>query len=87
MKDFFDRQDEARRSTVRLVALYALAVVGLVAALYVAVVLFAGGAAWWEPGLLLAVAGGTALVVGGGSAFKLAQLRGGGSVVAEQLGG
>lgn len=87
MKNFFEHQEEARRSTAWLVALYALAVVGLVAALYVAAVVFVGGAAWWEPGLLVAVALCTGLVVGGGSAFKLVQLRGGGSVVAEQLGG
>ena len=87
MKDFFERQDEARRSTVWLVALYALAVGGLIVALYVALLLFSGTGAWWEPGLLVAVALGTGLVVGSGSAFKLVQLRGGGSVVAEHLGG
>ena len=87
MKDFFERQDEARRSTVWLVALYALAVGGLIVALYAVLVVVTGTAHWWEPALLGAVAAGTGLVVGGGSAFKFMQLRDGGGVVAEQLGG
>jgi Zn-dependent protease with chaperone function len=40
-----------------------------------------------DPTLLMIAAAGTLVVVGGGSLFKIAQLRGGGRVVAEELGG
>jgi Zn-dependent protease with chaperone function len=49
-----------------------------------------GGMAWeglWNAPLLLAVGGGVILLVGGATLFKLAQLRAGGHVVAEMLGG
>jgi Zn-dependent protease with chaperone function len=42
---------------------------------------------WWQPDLAAGVAIATAIVVGGGSFYKIAQLRSGGSVVAEALGG
>jgi Zn-dependent protease with chaperone function len=71
--------------------------VGLIYALAVALLGFQGvdpstGAAhfapvWLDPGLLATVVFGVGLVVGGGSAYKMAQLRGGGHVVAEHLGG
>jgi len=50
----------------------------------------ASGVDWsglWEPRLLAIVAGATVVIVALGSLYKLAQLRGGGSVVAERLGG
>jgi Zn-dependent protease with chaperone function len=40
-----------------------------------------------DPGLVGLAVFGTLIVVGGGSLFKIAQLRGGGRVIAEQLGG
>ena len=40
-----------------------------------------------DPRLLILATLGTLLVVGGGSLYKIAQLRGGGRVVAEELGG
>jgi Zn-dependent protease with chaperone function len=97
--DFFDRQDAARRSTARLVILFALAVLAIVASIYLILAFVFGylgadprtGAIDWprgfDPGLLLLAVVGTGIVVGGGSLFKIAQLRGGGRVVAEQLGG
>ena len=42
---------------------------------------------WWDPELLGGVALGVLIVVGGGSLYKISQLRAGGRVVAEQLGG
>jgi Zn-dependent protease with chaperone function len=95
--DFFDSQDVARRKTGRLVTLFVLAVIAIIAATYVlvAVVLVASTASQgegaiisiWEPGLLLAVGTATILLVGLGSAYKLKQLQGGGSAIAEHLGG
>jgi hypothetical protein len=42
---------------------------------------------WWNPQLFLAIAGGTVAVVGLASRFKWAQMRQGGSAVAEMVGG
>jgi Zn-dependent protease with chaperone function len=97
--DFFDRQDAARRSTARLVILFALAVLAIVISIHFILAAVFGyldadprtGALDWsllfDPGLLLLAIVGTGIVVGGGSLFKIAQLRGGGRVVAEHLGG
>jgi Zn-dependent protease with chaperone function len=97
--DFFDRQDAARRSTARLVVLFILAVLAIVVSIHLILAAVFGylgadprtGALDWslllDPGLLMLAVGGTLVVVGGGSLFKIAQLRGGGRVVAEQLGG
>jgi Zn-dependent protease with chaperone function len=97
--DFFARQDAARRRTSRLVVLFALAVLAIVVSIHLLLGLALGylaadprsGAIDWrllgDPGLLAISLGGTLLVVGGGSFFKTMQLRGGGRVVAEELGG
>ena len=97
--DFFERQDIARRNTTRLVILFALAVLTLIVSidlLLAAVMGYLGrdpdtGAINWalaaDPQVLSLAVFGTLLVAGGGSLFKIAQLRGGGQVVAEQLGG
>ena len=95
--DFFERQDIARRNTTRLVFIFVLAVLAII----VSVDLLLGATFGYlvrEPGtsvvdlaldpLILAVAViGTLIVVAGGSAYKVAELWGGGRVVAEQLGG
>ncbi|MHC5212867.1 MAG: M48 family metallopeptidase [Planctomycetota bacterium] len=94
--DFFESQDVARRRTGRLVVLFVLAVLAIMAMAYlvVAIVLVAqstpeqgGFTSIWDPRILVFVGLGTLLVVGGGSLYKLNRLRGGGRVVAEQLGG
>ena len=91
--DFFEHQDVARRQTGRLVFLFVLAVLLLVAAAYfvVAGVLVGSGSgpfrSVWEPRLLLVVGLATLAVVSGGCLFKLIQLRGGGAAIAEHLGG
>ena len=100
--NFFEHQERARRSSVRLVIWFALAVAGIIAALYVVFcILFAGmygpapsfganiasGVDWWIPGLLGATAAGAGLIIGFGSLSKTLSLRGGGSVVAEGMGG
>ncbi len=94
--DFFGLQEQARRRTTRLVVLYALAVAGMILAIYTVVRLLMGAGAeasraaapWWQPELVLAVAGGVLAVVAGGTAFKTIQLAAhGGRIVAERLGG
>jgi Zn-dependent protease with chaperone function len=97
--DFFERQEVARRNTARLVALFVAAVVAMIAAIDLLLAAVLGylqrdpatgaiglGLAANQQVLALATAG-TLLVVAGGSLGKIAQLRGGGHVVAEQLAG
>lgn len=89
---FFDRQAAARRSSRRLVLLFGIAVLAVLVAVNLVVLFLLGGLST-EPGsgapgpiilttslLVLAVIGGAVLV-------KQAQLRKGGSHVAEALGG
>ena len=91
--DFFESQDAARKKTGRLVFLFVLAVVSIIVSVYVVVsvaFLFTTEteeARLWHPGLFLAVVTATVAVVACGSLYKMAQLRGGGRVVAEALGG
>jgi Zn-dependent protease with chaperone function len=97
--DFFERQDVARRNTTRLVILFALAVLVLIVSIDLLLAATMGylgrnpetGAVDWtlaaDPRVLSLAVFGTLMVAGGGSLFKIAQLRGGGQVVAEQLGG
>jgi Zn-dependent protease with chaperone function len=97
--DFFERQDIARRNTIRLVILFVLAVLAIMASIDLLLAATMGymardpatGAVDWtlvaDPQLLALAVAGTLIVVGGGSLFKVAQLRGGGRVVAEELGG
>ena len=91
--DFFESQDAARQKTGRLVFLFVLAVVSIIVSVYLVVsgaflyTTEAEEARLWDPELFLAVATATVAVVAGGSLYKIAQLRGGGRVVAEALGG
>jgi len=98
--DFFENQDRARRNTGRLVLLFVLAVLAIIATLYAIAVLVVGyqgqdpytGATqwvvrWWDPALFVQVSLIALAVVSGGSLYKISQLRAGGKVVAESLGG
>ncbi|MCH4563295.1 M48 family metallopeptidase [Halomonas sp. EGI 63088] len=95
--DFFEAQDHARRLTGRLVGLLLLAVVALIAVASVVVTLALvlldgqpGGdspARALDPRLLGGVAVAVILVVVVGSLGRHLQLRAGGAVVAEALGG
>jgi Zn-dependent protease with chaperone function len=88
--DFFAQQDRARRATRWLVVLFVLSVIALVTALDVA--------AYWtcaldermiaiRPQVLFWTTVAAVAAIAGGSAIKIAQLSGGGSTVAEMLGG
>ncbi|HTJ79048.1 MAG TPA: M48 family metallopeptidase [Rariglobus sp.] len=89
--DFFEAQARAKKRTSRLVVLFAFAVLGVIAASYIAAI--AGlsytspGQPWWDPQVLAFIALGTLVLVGLASAFKWFQLRDGGRAVAEMVGG
>lgn len=101
--DFFERQDKARRKTKWLVIYFAMAVVGMTAAIYIAVVLifsgvqahqhrfnYDGGApqlSLWNPQILLGVSLATLAIIGVGSSYKTMALAAGGSAVSEMMGG
>ncbi len=98
--NFFEAQDRARKSSRLLVWWFLLSVVGVIVVMYfvaIGVTSFstrdssgtytAPEMGWWDPSLF----GVVSVVVGGvimiGSWIKLAQLSGGGKVVAQSLGG
>jgi len=100
--NFYEHQEHARKQTVRLIVLYALAVLGIVVLVYLAVTLLVvfthyrdraglesttAAPNLWEPRLLLWIAGGTVLLVGAASLLKISELGAGGDVVAKALGG
>ncbi len=94
--DFFEHQERARRKTTLLVVYFVVAVALIVVAVYLAVaaVMFYGHDrpsfspdALWFPDVFAAVSLGTLAVVAVGSLFKIAQLSGGGEVVARSMGG
>ena len=80
--NFFEHQAAARRGSGRLVLLFLLAVAGIVLAVDLATLLFTGS---W--GATAAATVATLLVIALGSLYRIASLRGGGAVVAAQMGG
>jgi Zn-dependent protease with chaperone function len=96
--DFFEAQDRAKRKTTKLIVLYALAVILMITAIYLIVTaLFNPGGhlpasagfadRFWHPQLLLVVSTFVIILILAGSLFRIAQLKRGGSAVAEMLGG
>lgn len=88
--DFFEAQAEARKLSHRLVLLFGVAVVSMIVVVsgVLGIVLGIGvGPDALHPGFFLAVAVFMLLLIGGGSLARTAQLRKGGSAVAELLGG
>jgi Zn-dependent protease with chaperone function len=96
--NFFKEQDKSRTKTTRLIALFALAVVAVVLAVYLTAVIIlfsysarqpkfdAHGFNWIQPQLGFWVIGVTLLVIFIGSITKIIALAKGGSAVAENLG-
>jgi Zn-dependent protease with chaperone function len=85
--DFFEHQEKARRNTSLLVLYFALAVAGIVLAVYgIVAVIFLRGQLW-HPQVFLGVTAGVVGVVTIGSLSKLMELSSGGSSVATMLGG
>jgi Zn-dependent protease with chaperone function len=87
--DFFERQDAARRNTKWLVVMFVLAVIGIVGTTFLVTALALGMMDGGEIPLEIPIGAslGALALIGGGSTFKIAQLAGGGTVVAERLGG
>lgn len=95
--DFFGHQDMARRNTKRLVILFAIAVGGIVTALYILsqVVIFFGHCRgnpkcvmeWWDPVAFIVIAFCVILFIAIISGIKILILRRGGAAVATMLGG
>lgn len=95
MKDFFARQEDARRQTGRLLFLFVLAVTAVVSAVYLLAaflyffVALKNGAniSLWQPSLFLWTTLATLAVVMGTSFWRIMQLREGGASLAVTLGG
>ncbi len=94
--DFFAQQEQAKRRTGWLVALFALAVALIVATVYLAAVLALRGpettaaalpVSWWDPTLFALVTAGVIGTVVIASGVRTLTLRSGGSAVAEMMGG
>ena len=101
--DFFEQQAKAHRKTKWLVIYFALAVIGMIAAIYLAASLIFSGVQLqshrgfydqgqpqlliWNPQLFFGVAAGVLVVVFIGSSYKTMALAQGGSVVSEMMGG
>lgn len=101
--DFFERQDKARRKTKWLIIYFAMAVIGMTAAIYIAVLLIFSGVqahhhrfnyggetpplSLWNPQILFGVSLATLAIIGIGSGYKTMALAGGGSAVSEMMGG
>ncbi|MBK9139111.1 MAG: M48 family metallopeptidase [Verrucomicrobia bacterium] len=93
--DFFAHQERARRKTKLLVFYFACAVLLITAGVYLGLAAVLewreqrwGELRWlWRPTLLLYSTLGTLGVIGFGALVKISELRAGGSVVAETLGG
>lgn len=100
--DFFDRQDQARKSTTKLVVLFILATIATVVAINAVVIgarffffqdqepgtaYSGGGFDLLDPVLISVTSLITVAVIGGASLFKTAQIHGDGGKVARMLGG
>ena len=93
--DFFEHQEDAQRKTRWLLGYFALAVIGIILAVYAVVVvavtpsqqLLDGRFSFWNPALLVWVALGALVFILGGSLYKISELAQGGRVVALALGG
>ncbi|WP_230967415.1 M48 family metalloprotease [Nostoc commune] len=87
--NFFEHQDRARQNTQQLIGLFSLSIAVMIMAIYIATLFMFGMAprVWWHPGIFLYVAGITIVAIAVGSLYKIACLRQGGSVIAQELGG
>ncbi len=95
--DFFAAQEQARKQTAWLIFFYALAVIGIIAAVYLVFAFFfissaesdAGQAAdLWDPQLFMWVTLSVGTIIVGASFFKTMQLSSsGGAAIARSLGG
>jgi Zn-dependent protease with chaperone function len=91
--NFFAHQDQARRQTKQMLVLFGLAVVAIVVAIDVVLFIAMGvssgrhGQGQGSTAGLFGISVFVLVVIGLGSLYRIASLRGGGAVVARQLGG
>jgi Zn-dependent protease with chaperone function len=88
--NFFERQTAARKTSSRLILLFALAVFGIVVAVDLAVLVAVAGrelSGGKIVAILIVTSIATLAVIGVGSLYRIASLRGGGEAIALQLGG
>ena len=101
--DFFEQQAKAHRKTKWLVIYFTMAVIAMIAAIYLVVMLAFSGVrshqrlyddtggpaafSYWDPQIFFIVSLGTLAVILIGSTYKTMALSGGGSVVSEMMGG
>ncbi len=88
--NFFERQDAARKTSSRLILLFALAVLGIVAAVDLAVLIALAGRELGGGRIVATLIFSsivTLAIIGLGSMYRIASLRGGGETIALQLGG
>jgi Zn-dependent protease with chaperone function/uncharacterized tellurite resistance protein B-like protein len=99
--DFFEQQAKAHRKTKWLVVYFAMAVVGMIAAIYIAALLIFSGIQLhenrnevgqeqspftiWDPQIFLGVSIATLAVIGIGSLYRISALSAGGSAVSEMM--
>lgn len=86
--NFFEAQDSARKTTRRLIIVYALATALIVAGVtgVVALVLF-GSEAHADPAVLIMTAVASTLLIVGATLYRIIRLSSGGGSVARELGG
>ena len=94
--NFFEQQAQSKRKSTIMVCLFALAVVGVVLAVYIVAMVVVNqsvsrpeGVAfkWFDPQIFVWVSIGTLSIIIGGSFYKIMALRRGGMYIAESLGG
>ncbi|GDY00688.1 Zn-dependent protease [Planctomycetota bacterium] len=89
--DFFGQQDIARRKSSWLIAWFALAVISIVITIYLAAAVtiaqLNADQSLWQPQLALSIGIIIPLLIGAATLVRIAQLRSGGSAVAQMLGG
>ena len=96
--NFFEHQEQSKKNTTLLFVLFALAVIGIVLAVYTVITgviytqtvesqIDGNTFKWFDPEIFLGVALAVLMVIIGGSLFKIIALKRGGQYIAESLGG
>jgi len=96
--NFFEHQEQSKKSTFRLLGLFVLAITGIILAIYAAAIglLYAQNIVetsgdiqfqWFDPVVLLSVIIIVLTIITGGCLVKIMSLRRGGQYIAESLGG
>ena len=87
--NFFEHQDKARQNTQQLFGLFALSILVMIVAIYIASLFLFRMAPfiWWHPTLFFCVSMVTILVISLASLYKIKIINQGGCVIAQEMGG